>query len=49
MNAADVIAAFIDDARQHGVVVPPDLIADGRLHRCRVEGFHLSKRTWAPS
>ena len=47
MNAADVIAAFIDAARQHGVVVPPDLIADGQLHRCRVEGARPSRRDGA--
>src|SRR5262245_51278740 len=47
MNAADVIAAFSDAMRRRGLIPPSDLIADGRLHRCRVEGAHPNKRDGA--
>jgi hypothetical protein len=59
MNAADVIAAFADTMRGRGLARPNDLIADGRLHRCRVDtrgssiknaGYdNDSVRTWVPS
>ena len=48
-NASDVIAAFTDAMRQRGLIPPNDLIADGRLHGCRVEGVHSSKRASVPS
>jgi hypothetical protein len=44
VGAADVIAAFNDAIRQHGIIPPPDFISDGRLRRCKVEGGRPSKQ-----
>ena len=43
MSAPDPIAAFTDTMRQRGIVVPKQIIADGLLHRCDVEGGKASK------
>jgi putative DNA primase/helicase len=44
---SDAIAAFTVAMRGHGLVPPPELIADGRIHRCRVEGDRPNKRDGA--
>jgi phage/plasmid primase-like uncharacterized protein len=43
----DAIAAFFNAMCQRGLDPPPDLIADGRMHRCRVEGARSGKRDGA--
>jgi hypothetical protein len=58
-SASEVLAAFADAMRQRGLIPPDDLIADGRLHRCRVgtRGSSIKNadydndcvRTWVPS
>ena len=46
-NASYIIADFTDAMRRRGLVPSDDLIADGRLHRCRDEGARSSKRDGA--
>jgi hypothetical protein len=41
--SGNTIAEFSDAMRRRGLIPPDDLIADGRLHRCRVEGAGPSK------
>ena len=43
MSAPDPIAAFTDTMRQRGIVVPKQIIADGLLHRCDVDGGKAGK------
>src|SRR5262245_2862565 len=47
MNATDVIADFADAMRRRGLIPPPDLIADGQLHRCKAEGARHGKQDGA--
>ena len=44
---SDAIAEFADAMRRRGLIPPDDLVADGQLHRCRVEGARPSKRDGA--
>ena len=46
MNS-DAVAAFTDAARARGLILPNGPIADGKLHRCRVEGARPAKRDGA--
>jgi putative DNA primase/helicase len=44
---SDAIAAFTAAMHEYGLAPPPELIADGRIHRCRVEGDPSYKRDGA--
>ena len=44
-SESDVISAFPDAMRERGLIPPADLIADGKLHRCAVEGEKSGKRS----
>ena len=46
-NASDVIAAFADAMRRRELIPPNDLIANGKIHRCPVEGARRGKRDGA--
>ena len=46
-NTADVLAAFADAMRRRGLIPPIDLIPDGHIHRCAVEGARRGKRDGA--
>ena len=47
VSPGDAIVDFLDAMRRRGIVPPPDLITDGRIHRCAVEGARRGKRDGA--